>query len=145
MSLRLSTLELVGLRVEQRTGGNRASFHVTFCGTDGGIPITGFVPGRGGKGVSTGSTCYPKPKVRHQPSTAATSDTSHHGILLRPTPTKQPSTENDNALPPDDVADGGAVQRPRWRRRRGDDAAASEHNMRRAHRPRQPTSSSSAG
>ncbi len=35
------------------TGGYRASFHVTFCVTDGGIPNTGLVLEVSGMGVST--------------------------------------------------------------------------------------------
>jgi hypothetical protein len=35
------------------TGGNRASFHLIFCVTDGGIPNTGLVLEVSGMGVST--------------------------------------------------------------------------------------------
>jgi hypothetical protein len=43
----------VGWTRSGTTGGNRASFHITFCVTDGGIPNTGLVLEVSGMGVST--------------------------------------------------------------------------------------------
>jgi hypothetical protein len=52
MSPRLSTL-CVGWTQSGTTGGNRASFQVTFCVTDGGTPSTDLVLRVSGTGVST--------------------------------------------------------------------------------------------